>query len=104
VSASNIYLGIKGHVVAVDNATGTELWRTKLGGNMNITNVALQGDMVVAFAGGKLFALDPATGTTRWQNSLKGLGWGPCILAPANPQSAVVVSAHKQQQDAAAAS
>ena len=71
----DLIVGIGGHVVAVDPATGEELWRTKLKGGSFVT--LRQGpDRVYAGAGGELFGLDRATGEILWNNRLKGLGVG----------------------------
>jgi hypothetical protein len=75
-----IYLGIRGTVVALDSATGTEIWRTPVKG-ADFVNVALVDGSVYASARGELFALDPATGTVLWNNKLKGLGMGLVTIA-----------------------
>jgi outer membrane protein assembly factor BamB len=69
-----VFIGIGGHVVAVDMASGTELWRTKLKSNPLVT-VFNAGDRVLAGSGGELFCLDPASGELLWKNKLKGLGF-----------------------------
>ena len=44
-----IYIGINGHVVAIDRATGREVWRTKLTGFApSSTDVTVYSDAVVA--------------------------------------------------------
>ena len=99
--SSLIYIGIAGTVVALDRATGTEVWRSDLKGN-DFVNVALQDGDLFATAKGELFCLDPSTGNIRWQNPLKGLGWGFITIAASGSQQAVVMG-EKNQRDATAA-
>jgi outer membrane protein assembly factor BamB len=75
-----LYLGVGGHVVALDRATGTELWRRKLKSAMFVT-VAFDGRDLFASASGEVFCLDPATGEVRWHNRLPRLGHGVVAFA-----------------------
>ena len=75
-----VYIGIRGTVLALDLATGTELWRTRVKG-AQFVNVALVDGGIYASARGELFALDPATGQILWTNRLKGLGMGLVTIA-----------------------
>jgi len=70
-----LYIGVGGHVVAVNPTTGEEIWRSKLRSSTFVT-VQVAGDAVLAGAAGELFCLDAVTGTIRWRNRLKGLGMG----------------------------
>jgi outer membrane protein assembly factor BamB len=70
-----LYVGIGGHVVALDPGTGEEIWRRKLRSSTFVT-VQVAGDAVLAGAAGELYCLDAMTGTIRWHNRLKGLGMG----------------------------
>lgn len=72
---NSVVVGIGGHAAAVDVATGTELWRTKLKGGDTVT-IHLLGERVLAGAGGELFCLERQTGQILWRNKLKGLGMG----------------------------
>ena len=80
-----LYLGIKGHVIAVDRATGQERWRTKLSGvrmrTSDFVYLHRDGDDLFATFSGELFCLDPRSGTVRWHNQLTGLGTGIVTLA-----------------------
>ena len=88
-------------MLALDRATGQEVWRTKLKGDF--VNVAsLDGDLYAATAG-ELFCLDPATGQVRWHNPLKGMGHGLITIASPSGQQAVVIREKQQQDEAAAA-
>ncbi|HEV3199168.1 MAG TPA: PQQ-binding-like beta-propeller repeat protein [Bryobacteraceae bacterium] len=95
-----VFIGIKGTVVALDRATGQEVWRTTLKGDF--VNVVLQDGDLYATAVGELFCLDPASGAIRWHNGLKGMGRGLITIATAGNQQ-IPVMREKQQQDEAAA-
>ena len=89
-SKLNLIIGIGGHAVALDPATGTELWRTKLKASQLVTVKQLSGK-VYAGAGGELFCLDQSTGNILWRNPLKGLGLN--ILAFAGDSDLVAAAA-----------
>ena len=95
-----IYLGIKGSVIAMDAATGGQLWTVHLKGS-DFVNVVLDSDNLYATTQGEIFCLDPATGEGRWQNELKGLGWGLVSIAgegiAANPS--LLQAEEKRRQD-----
>jgi outer membrane protein assembly factor BamB len=99
-----IYVGIAGHVAALDALTGREVWRTKLKGRGFVTT-GIAGDRVIAATSGRLFALDPTTGALLWQNELKGLGLG-LVSVPGIGASPVVnaaaLEADRRQRAAAA--
>lgn len=81
-STQLIYVGINGHVLALDRTTGAERWRTRL---KRSTFVHLVGDdrRLYATAAGELFCLDAVSGSILWQNPLKGMGLGlTSIVAP----------------------
>lgn len=99
MSTTALFIGMKGTVVALDRATGSELWRTSLKGS-DFVNVVLDQGQLYATTKGELFALDPATGHIRWQNSLQGLGRGLVTIATA--QSGVTVMEEKRRADQAA--
>jgi len=102
-----IFLGVKGSVIALNRATGRQLWATSLVGADSV-NVALDGDSLYATTRGEIFCLDPMTGDARWHNPLKGFGYGLVTItgagiAPAN-QNALMAEIVRQQQAAAASS
>lgn len=74
-----LFIGINGHVVAIDKVTGEQCWRTKLK-SASITVVSSDGDRVFAAASGFLYCLNGADGAQLWCNQLKGLGYGTCII------------------------
>ncbi len=102
MALSNLFIGINGKVLAIDRATGREIWRTPLKGG-DFVNVIFDDGVLYAATHGELFCLDPATGQVRWHNELKGLGWGLITIAPAESQQSVVLRKKKQDEEAAAA-
>jgi outer membrane protein assembly factor BamB len=98
-----LYIGIKGTVLALDRATGREVWRTPLKGS-DFVNVALVDGELYATSRGELFCLDTATGKIRWNNPLTGLGWGLVSMASADGQAVLLQEKRRQEQAAAAAS
>lgn len=75
-----LFVGIRGHVLALDSATGTERWRVKLKGvrmrASTFVHLHRDAEHLYAAYNGELFCLDPASGTVRWHNGLQGLGTG----------------------------
>ncbi len=102
MQANPIFIGIAGTVVALDRATGQELWRTELKGR-DFVNVALVDGALYATASGELFCLDGSTGAVRWQNPLKGLGRGLITIAAAERQQVVPMSEKRRRDQEAAA-
>jgi len=88
-----LYLGIKGHAVCIDQASGNIVWKTKLKSSSAITNIYTESDKVFAYAGGHLFALDASSGTILWENPLSGFGYGTCIFAGENTAAISAASA-----------
>lgn len=78
--AGPLYIGIRGHVVALDRSSGAELWRVKLTG-YGLVNVQLDDRRLYATTHGEAFCLDPRSGALLWKNQLKGLGWGLATMA-----------------------
>ena len=96
-----IYLGISSHVICIERETGREIWRIQLRQG-KITNVAVCGDMVVAYSGGFLLGLRAEDGEVLWENELPGLGYGYCIIA-GDSSPAVFAAAFQNQLSAAIA-
>jgi outer membrane protein assembly factor BamB len=95
-----LIIGVGGHAVAVDAATGEEAWRTKLKSSSYVT-VRESTDRVYAGAGGELFCLDKANGRLLWRNKLKGLGLG--LVAFAGDDDLAAAAASEAAARAAAA-
>ncbi len=99
-SADALYIGIGGHVVALNSASGEEIWRCRLKGSSFIT-LSVQPNAIYAGAQGELFCIDPSAGSIRWRNRLKFLGTG--LIAFADAPSAAVFAAAVAAAEAAAA-
>ena len=92
-----LFAGLRGHVVALDKATGSERWRTKLKG-AEFVHLVSDDRLLYASTRGNVFALDPATGSVLWQNPMKGLGYGlASLVAGTGAQSAAVLEAARQR-------
>jgi len=98
-----LYIGIKGHVVAIDRATGGEIWRRHLAGASYVT---IRSDAGGLYAGtrGALYCLDRTTGSVLWTNTLNGLGYNLIAFSGSDATAAVADMARKQAAAAAAAS
>ncbi|MEP7325719.1 MAG: PQQ-binding-like beta-propeller repeat protein [Gemmatimonadota bacterium] len=72
---SLVIAGIRGHVVALDKTTGSEIWKTRLKGAGFVT-VVTDGDRVYAATAGEVFCLDSSGGSVLWTNRMRGLGVG----------------------------
>src|ERR1035437_4520059 len=98
-----VFIGIKGSIVALDRATGQQVWATHLKGS-DFVNVLLEDGAVLASCCGEVFCLDRLTGNAIWHNPLKGFGRGLATIAtehnPGNGSASVL--AEKQRRDAAA--
>jgi outer membrane protein assembly factor BamB len=103
-----VYLGIKGHVVAINRLTGEMVWKKELKGQYFV-QVARDQDFLFATAKGEVWCLNPQDGSVIWHNNLKGLGWDLASIASDSPLLPVsdigtsATSAIRQRQAAAAA-
>ncbi len=97
-----VFVGIGGYAAALDRATGSEVWRTKLRGS-DFVNVAVDGRDVFASTRGRLYCLDATTGTIKWENELKGLGLGLVGIAGAGAVTAAEARRREQAAQSAAA-
>jgi outer membrane protein assembly factor BamB len=75
-----VFIGIKGSVIALDRATGQQVWATHLKGS-DFVNVVLQNGAILASCYGEIFCLDPLKGDALWHNPLKGFGTGLATIA-----------------------
>ena len=98
------FIGIKGSVVALNRATGQQVWATRLKGS-DFVNVVFQDGAVLASCAGEIFCLDPLTGIGMWHNPLKGFGTGLATIAvaPGSADSNAPVLAEKRRRDEEAA-
>jgi outer membrane protein assembly factor BamB len=97
-----VVIGIKGTVLALDRATGGEVWRAKLKGS-GFTNVVREGGALLAATHGELFCLDPHDGRILWHNPLRGMGFGIVSFASDAQQLAAVAQNHADDDAAASA-
>ena len=79
-AAQLVFIGIKGSVVALNRATGQQVWAAHLKGS-DFVNVVLENGVVLAACAGEIFCLDPLTGSGLWHNPLKGFGRGLATIA-----------------------
>ncbi len=103
--SETVYVGIKGSVVALDQATGTQVWATRLKGT-DFVNVVMCDGQLYAASRGELFCLDRGTGCIRWRNPLKGFGFGLMTIAVqggTGDQTAVIQKYQRDREAAAAA-
>jgi PQQ-like domain len=104
-TAQLVFVGIKGSVIALNRATGQQVWETRLKGS-SFVNVVLQDGAILAASCGEIFCLDPLTGTLMWHNPLKGFGVGLATIATDQTPGAgnAPVLAEKRRRDEEAAS
>lgn len=105
---SLVYVGIKGHVVALNRITGEIVWKTELKGG-SFVQVTRDQEFLYATAKGELWCINPGDGVVIWQNNLKGMGMDIASIAsdapllPVAEISQSATSAMRQRQAAAAA-
>ncbi len=99
-----VFIGIKGSVVALNRASGEQVWARYLKG-ADFVNVVLHNNALLASCRGEIFCLDPFTGVALWHNPLKGFGTGlATITTESNSGSGnAAVMAEKRRRDEAAA-
>jgi len=102
-TAQLVFIGIKGSVVALNRATGQQVWATHLKGS-DFVNVALQHGAVLASCSGEIFCLDPLTGNWMWHNPLKGFGTGLATIAvehnPGDGNAPVLAEKRRRDEEA----
>jgi outer membrane protein assembly factor BamB len=97
-----LFVGLGGHIVAVDAASGEEIWRTHLKGS-DVVTVTVAGNRVFGGTKGELFCVDPSTGSILWHNRLKGLGTGILAFASTGAEIPAAVKTLEAAQAAGAA-
>jgi outer membrane protein assembly factor BamB len=99
-----VFVGIGRSVVALNRATGEQVWATRIKG-YDFVNVVLDGESIFATCCGEIFCLDPLTGQVLWHNPLKGFGTGLASIATdkGSRGGVAAVLAEKQSQDQASA-
>jgi outer membrane protein assembly factor BamB len=87
--------------VALDRATGREVWRAQLPGSDFVNLVVDRGELY-ASSRGEIFRLNPQSGAILWHNPMPGFGWGLMTIAgAANSQVAPLGESDRQQKQAA---
>jgi outer membrane protein assembly factor BamB len=66
---TDLIIGIKGTVLAIDGSTGERKWTAPLQGN-GFVHVLLDAGRLFASTRGIVFRLDPANGEIQWQTSV----------------------------------
>lgn len=78
--STRLFVGIKSSVIALDRASGAEVWRTplpvKYKSSAMLVSVLFDDEALFASCAGEVFALDPKTGALLWHEPFKGLGTG----------------------------
>jgi outer membrane protein assembly factor BamB len=103
VMQDRFYVGVKRYVLCLERRTGREIWRTELK-NSILVNLVVNGDMILAHAGGVMFGLRAADGAILWRNEFTGLGYGYCLIATDTSQSIPAAVQHIQLGAVVAAS
>lgn len=73
--------GHKGEVVALNLASGRQVWRTRLKAPLSGGTAAGDGLVLIGSSDGQLFALDAATGSRRWTTRVNGEVLAPAAIA-----------------------
>src|SRR6266404_1333947 len=97
-----VFIGIKGSVLALNRATGEQVWATHLKGS-DFVNVVMEEETIFAATSGEIYCLDPVGGEGLWHNELKGFGTGLATIAthksPGNGAATVMAEKHVRDQD-----
>ena len=105
--SNTVYIGVKGHVTAIDKNDGRTLWQTKLKhGAVNghrFVSLLVEGMRVYAHTYGELFCLDAETGRILWNNPLDGLGYDIASIALHGAAAPALPASEYRRQKAAAA-
>ena len=96
-----VFIGINGNVNCLDRSTGQILWQRQLRGDF--VNILVDGDLLLATAGGEAYCMEADTGKLLWHNELKGQGRGLATVATYGSASNVLPLAEKKRQEEAAA-
>jgi outer membrane protein assembly factor BamB len=76
-----LYVGIRGHVVALRKRDGSIAWEADLPRGSSFVPIVQDGHRLYAASGGEVSCLDCATGKRLWHNGLRGYGTGFVALA-----------------------
>ena len=105
--SNTVYIGVKGHVAAIDKNDGRTLWQTKLKhgavSGHRFVSLLVEEARVYAHTHGELFCLDAETGRVLWNNPLDGLGYDIESIAVEGASAPALPAAEYRRQEAAAA-
>jgi hypothetical protein len=85
-------------VIALDRATGSQIWETPLVGG-EFVNLLVDDDAIIAATRGEMFCVDADSDGIRWRNKLPGMGIGLVTIATANGVAAVSAMRQKRVDD-----
>src|SRR5260370_16331456 len=95
-----VFIGIRGSVIALNRATGEQVWATHLK-RYDFVNVMVEDGRILASCSGEVFCLDPLTGNAIWHNPLKGFGTGLATVATEqSPQGNLIALQAEQRRPA----
>ncbi len=91
---SYVFAGTHGHVVALHQSSGEQVWKTSLPSTgYDVVAMLVENQRLLCASAGRVFALDPSTGEILWTNELPGMGMGHVFLTTASSnQSEKVLS------------
>ncbi len=107
VFGDKVYVGMNGHLIALNLVNGAEVWRNPLKGMM-YTNVSVlvanpnsayetQHSIVIAASFGKVCGIESESGTTLWKTELKGGSFDlPCLMIDSSAPDTVLVGCRKR--------
>ena len=102
------FVGVRGHVLALDKSTGEVIWKTSLGsGYSEFVTLATDEEYVFAHGVGKVFCLRADDGQILWKNDLPGLGYGIaslCVTASNTDVQTATMAQHQANRAQAASS
>lgn len=87
---SLVLTGFNGHVIALERATGKEVWRFDSGRRHVSVELHLENDVLLVVAGKVVALLDAATGAVLRQTELEGDVEGPRALLLVEPDAIFV--------------
>ena len=100
-----LFVGTRGHVVALRKSDGEVLWKVSLPKTgYEVVTIIVEDGALLCASRGRAFALDPADGRILWENTLKGLGHGLVALATTQhaTDQVAALAAQKAKDDARA--
>jgi outer membrane protein assembly factor BamB len=99
MTSTAIFVGIRGDVIALDRATGQQIWKAELKGG-DFVNILVDSDRVLAATKGEVFCLDAATGQIVWRNELPGEGRGLVTIASASGSTSAMPAFQEKRRRA----